>query len=92
VHGLRDPAALSEDDLEIFFLFMARLMAVFDTVVEHHTQLGTTDREKLRNHRIFILQFLESPGGQLWFENGHYRFTADTLKILDLAPGRADSD
>jgi hypothetical protein len=82
VHGLREPTSLSEDDLEVFFLFMARLITVFETVAEHHEQLGTLDGEKFERQSRFIAQFLESPGGQLWTERARLVLSATTLRAL----------
>jgi hypothetical protein len=82
VQGLREPASLCEDDLEIFFLFMARLVAVFDTVVAHHEQLGSLDGERLEISRRFIAQFLESPGGRVWTEQGRLSVSAAAAAAL----------
>ena len=85
VHGLRDPASLSEEDLEIFFLFMARLITVFETVVEHHEQLGTLESERFERIKGFISQFLESPGGRLWTESSRLALSATTSQALRLS-------
>ena len=84
VHGHRDPTSLSEEDLAVFFLFVSRLMAVFDTVAEHH-QLGTLSSERFENYRDFILQFLHSPGGQAWLATGMFKFTLASSELLDLS-------
>ncbi|MGH0030791.1 MAG: hypothetical protein ACQGVC_13430 [Myxococcota bacterium] len=84
VHGLRAPESLSEEDRAIFLLFMSRLMGVFDTVVDHHEQLGTLESEKLASQRGFALQFLETPGGRAWAKDGRYRFSRTSRKVLGL--------
>ena len=84
VEGQRNPASLSEDDLAVFFLFVTRLMAVFDTVVEHF-QHGTIPVERFDNYRNFILLFINSAGGQAWLKAGIYKFSAATSEVLELS-------
>ena len=81
--GHRDPTALDEDDLEIFFLFMARVIAVYDTVVEHHVE-GAISDDKMNRYRDFSKQFLVSPGGKLWIGRKHYQMSPAGLKLMDL--------
>ncbi len=74
---------MSEDDLEVFMLFMTRLMAVFDTVVEHYEH-GAIPAERFENYRKFIVQFLESEGGKKWITRNQYNFSAGTkLHVAD---------
>ena len=79
--GLRDPASLSEDDLEVYILFMTRLMAVFDTIVEHYEQ-ETIPKERFQNYVAFIKQFLEAEGGKVWISRKQYSFSANTKRHI----------
>lgn len=65
--GQRDPASLDPDDLDIFLLFMTRLMAVYDTVVEHYVE-GAISEGKMTRYMNFSKTFLVTPGGKLWLE------------------------
>ena len=85
-HGLRDPESLSDEELEVFKLFMTRLMAVFDSVVDHYDQ-GTFSEERFENYRKFTTQFLESPGGKVWLASEQFLFTESAQKILGLHQG-----
>jgi len=81
--GQRDPMSLDQDDLEIFMLFMTRLMAVYDTVVEHYIE-GALSEDKVTRYTEFTKQFLVSPGGELWRERQPYRMSAEGLKLMGL--------
>jgi hypothetical protein len=86
VTGLRKPEELSEDELEVFKLFMTRLMAVFDSVVEHNEQ-GIFSEDRFRSYAQFTLQFLDSPGGRMWQESGQFKFTPAAEKTLSAFRG-----
>ena len=81
---MRDPASLSDDDREIFFLFVTRLVGVFETVVEHH-QLGSLPDERVENYRNFMLRFLRTPGGQAWIGTNMYSLSAKMSKALEVS-------
>ena len=81
--GQRDPMSLEPDDLEIFMLFMTRLMAVYDTVVEHYTE-GAISEDKMTRYRDFTKQFLVSPGGQVWRERKHYVMSAEAWRLMEI--------
>lgn len=81
--GQRDPTSLEPDDLEIFMLFMTRLMAVYDTVVEHYTE-GAISEDKMTRYKDFTKQFLFSPGGEVWRQRRHYIMSAESLRLMDL--------
>ena len=81
--GQRDPTALDADDLEIFLLFMTRLISVYDTVVEHFEE-GAISEDKMLRYKDFTRQFLVSPGGVFWRESGHYKMHAKGLELMDL--------
>jgi hypothetical protein len=83
IHGRTNPASLNEDDLDIYFHFMTRLFAVFDTVVErfHH---GAISQDKMDQYAEFTQQFVHSPGGALWLESGHYRISQAGREMLKL--------
>jgi len=74
IKGQSSPEALDEFDREVFFLFMTRLMATFDAVVEQH-ELGAVPDDRFEQNREFARQFLNSPGGQAWTSRRIFRFT-----------------
>jgi len=75
------PDKLNEQDREIFLLLMTRLMAAFDTIVEHH-ELGTINDERFSNHANFVSTFLASAGGKLWQAQSRYEFSSAAKLIL----------
>ena len=79
--GLSEPEKLEKADLEIFYLFMTRIMASFDTVVKHH-ELGTIDDERFANYVNFARSFLDSAGGEKWLEEKSYEFSSAAKKVL----------
>lgn len=81
VQGQKDPSELSEEEFQIFLLFMTRLMAVFDSVVEHYEQ-GLFSEERFRNYAVFTIQFLDSAGGKAWLESGQFQFTPAAQKAI----------
>ena len=81
--GQRDPTTLDQDDLEVFLLFMTRLMAVFDTVVEHYVE-GVISEDKMTRYTDFTRQFLVSPGGIYWREREPYRMSSKGIELMDL--------
>ncbi len=81
--GQRDPMSLDQDDLEIFMLFMTRLMAVYDTVVEHYIE-GAISEDKMTRYKDFTKQYLVSPGGKVWRERRHYMMSTEGLKLMGL--------
>jgi len=82
-HGQRDPESLDRDDLEIFLLFMTRLMSVYDTVVEHYVE-GAIAEEKMTRYTNFIRQFLTTPRGVVWREREPYTMSARSLELMEL--------
>ncbi len=81
--GQRDPASLDEGDLEIFLLFMTRLMAVYDTMVEHYVE-GAISEDKMTRYMNFSKQFLVTPGGKLWLDHRPYVMSIDGLKLMGM--------
>ena len=81
--GQRAPASLEPDDLEIFMLFMTRLMAVYDTVVEHYTE-GVISADKMTRYKDFTKQFLVSPGGEVWRQRQQYVMSVEGLRLMGL--------
>jgi hypothetical protein len=88
--GLRDPASLCEDDLEVYILFMSRLMAVFDTIVELYEH-ETIPKERFQNYVDFIKQFLEAEGGKVWISRNQYNFSANSKRHIGKSLERADA-
>jgi hypothetical protein len=81
--GQRDPTSLDQGELEIFLLFMTRLMAVYDTVAEHYVE-GAISEDKMMRYMKFTRQFLTSPGGLLWREREPYTMFSKGLELMDL--------
>ena len=82
VRGHKDPSQLSEEEFEVYKLFMTRLMAVYDSVVEYHDQ-GVLSEERFQTYTTFTIQFLETPGGIAWSQSGQYHFNSSAQRVLD---------
>ena len=86
ITGLNDPDSLPNVQLQIFAHLMTRLMAVYDTVVEHH-DLGAVGDIRFTNWSNMIRGFVDSPGGQWWLAQSdfHYEFSPSARNSLKLA-------
>ena len=81
--GLKSPDVLSDGDLEIFLLFMTRLLNPFDTVVMHH-RLGALDTEDFDKYVLFFGGLIRTPGGERWLAANHFQLTQESRKVLDV--------
>lgn len=81
ITGLEAPESLEPVELQIFLLYMTRLMAAFDTLVEHY-QLGTVSDERFDQHRSFTVNFLKSPGGQAWNASEQYKLSVAARDLI----------
>ena len=82
-HGLSNPESLDDGQREIYLLFMTRVIAAFDTVVEHYVQ-GTISDEQMTRYTSFTKTFVVSPGGEVWLENGQYQISSPGRDWLGL--------
>lgn len=81
--GLQAPEKLDESDMEIFLLFMARLMNPFETVVAHKTQQVLAD-ESFDRYVRFFNEILKTPGGQHWLNSGRVQLSQSARQTLGI--------
>jgi len=81
----QSPDLLEPVELQIFQLYMTRVMAAFDTLVEHY-QLGTVSDERFQQHRSFTVKFLNSPGGQSWIASEQYSLSVAATDLIRSEP------
>ena len=81
--GLRSPDELEEGEFQIFALFITRVMAAFDTIVESRNLRSIGDI-RFENYLNFTSQFLDSPGGQAWLRLGQYNFSPEAKTALKI--------
>ena len=67
VTGLKNPDELTEEELEIFFLFMHRLIGPVGTAIMQN-ELGTLAEDVMIGFSNLPKQFLNTPGGQRWLD------------------------
>jgi hypothetical protein len=85
VEGLAGPESLTKVELEIFFLFMRRLLNPFDTAVtQYHGQ--TLQLDHFHRYLEFSRDIVRSPGGQVFLESVPHQLTPKAREMLDLPP------
>ena len=81
--GLSAPDELSEQDRQLFELFMGRLMNSFQTAMTQHGQEGLGQRDFERYMGVYK-GVLETPGGQRWLSTiGNEFLDEEALAMLD---------
>ncbi len=85
VEGLEDPSALTKVELEIFFLFMRRLLNPFDTAVTQY-QGETLQLDHFHRYLDFSKDILRSPGGLAFLEAVPHQLTPKARAMLALPP------
>ena len=76
---------LTKVELEIFFLFMRRLLNPFDTAVtQYHGQ--TLQLDHFHRYLDFSRDIVRSPGGQAFLEAVPHQLTPKGREMLGLPP------
>ncbi len=86
--GLEDPSGLEKADLETLYLFMTRVMAAIETVVEHY-ELGVINDERFASHMNFGRSILASPSGAKWLGEKRYELSSSAKSVLQITDGSA---
>jgi hypothetical protein len=81
VRGLASPEELSDVEIEIFFLFMRRLINPFETAVVQYLE-GKADERLFEMYRAYAKEIVEAPGGVAWLAATPRILTADTSRLL----------
>ena len=85
VEGLSNPESLTRVELEIFFLFVRRLLNPFDTAVTQYRG-GTLELDHFHRYLEFSREVVMSPGGQAFLEAIPTQLTPEARQMLDLPP------
>jgi len=83
VTGLTSPESLPDVEREIFYLFMMRLMAPFETVVAqyHH---GVIDELEFERYRSTFRNLVHTAGGQAWVAIRQMEFSPEAKHYLEM--------
>ena len=80
ISGVNAPETLSDEEREVFMLFMTRIMAAFETMADHH-QFGAIPDDRFANYSNIARNFLSSPGGKAWSSEFDYQFSSAAKSI-----------
>ena len=83
VTGLSSPEGLPDVEREIFFLFMMRLIAPFETIVAQYHK-GTLEEEDFQRYVKTIGSIAQTPGGRAWIATGQMELSLQAMKFLEL--------
>jgi hypothetical protein len=83
VKGLASPESVADVDLEIFFLFMMRLMAPFETIVVQHGE-SAIEEQYFERYRNTMKGIIQTPGGRAWLATGQMELSADAKSYLEV--------
>ncbi len=83
VTSLSSPEDLPDVDREIFFLFMMRLIAPFETVAAQYRK-GTLEEYDFQRYRKTIKAIAQTPGGRAWVATGQMELSTESMKFLEL--------
>jgi len=81
--GHQTPSDLSEEDIVLYSLLMARLANVHLTAFSQH-KYQTLDNEEYRKYLTSLQSLLSTPGGRYWLDElgGSGIFSSETLELM----------
>ncbi len=84
VSGHNDPTELSDEDVAVFSLFMARLVNVHLTSFSQY-RYQTLDNDEYRKYVNSLKSLLDTPGGKVWLTTmgGSDLVSVETRELLD---------